>query len=179
MTIRLCGTTNLTAKRRMPQNGPASAAAAKQRSSVRAAGGTRILQRSKTVICTLQQSIMPTAIRAAKPAGTAAVFAQQVCLNKPTAILKCAASCRRASACHYKLSDNVNVVTSNIHIDGYGKEEQSENVATPFIEANDPYEEFNTYGMHGTSRNTSSISTVLKPAAPISAERPACRNICC
>ena len=48
---------------------------------------------------------------------------------------------------HYKLSDNVNVVTSNIHIDGYGKEEQSKNVATPFIEANDPYEEFNTYGI--------------------------------
>ena len=48
---------------------------------------------------------------------------------------------------HYKLSDNVNVVTTNLHIDGYGKEEQSENVATPFIEANDPYEEFNTYGV--------------------------------
>ncbi len=48
---------------------------------------------------------------------------------------------------HYKLSDNVNVVTSNIHIDGYGKEEQSKCVATPFIEANDPYEEFNTYGV--------------------------------
>lgn len=48
---------------------------------------------------------------------------------------------------HYKLSDNVNVVTTNIHIDGYGKEEQSENVATPFIEANDPYETFNTYGV--------------------------------
>ena len=47
----------------------------------------------------------------------------------------------------YKLSDNVNVVTTNIHIDGYGKEEQSENVATPFIEANDPYEAFNTYGV--------------------------------
>lgn len=48
---------------------------------------------------------------------------------------------------HYKLSDNVNVVTANIHIDGYGKEEQSKCVATPFIEANDPYEEFNTYGV--------------------------------
>ena len=48
---------------------------------------------------------------------------------------------------HYKLSDNVNVVTSNIHFDGYGKEEQSKCVATPFIEANDPYEEFNTYGV--------------------------------
>ncbi len=48
---------------------------------------------------------------------------------------------------HYKLSHNVNVVTTNIHIDGYGKEEQSKCVATPFIEANDPYEEFNTYGV--------------------------------
>ena len=48
---------------------------------------------------------------------------------------------------HYKLSDNVNVVTSNIHIDGYGPEEQSENVATPFLTANDPYEEYNTYGV--------------------------------
>ena len=47
----------------------------------------------------------------------------------------------------YKLSDNVNVVTTNIHIDGYGKEEQSENVATPFIESNDPYEVYNTYGV--------------------------------
>lgn len=47
----------------------------------------------------------------------------------------------------YKLSDHVNVVTTNIHIDGYGKEEQSQNVATPFIEANDPYETFNTYGV--------------------------------
>ncbi len=48
---------------------------------------------------------------------------------------------------HYRLSDNVNVVSSNIHIDGYGKEEQSQCVATPFIETNDPYEEFNTYGV--------------------------------
>lgn len=48
---------------------------------------------------------------------------------------------------HYKLSDNVNVVTSNLHIDGYGKEEQSKCVATPFIEDNDPYETFNTYGV--------------------------------
>lgn len=48
---------------------------------------------------------------------------------------------------HYKLSDNVNVVTSNIHYDGYGAEEQSECVATPFINDNDPYEEFNTYGV--------------------------------
>lgn len=47
----------------------------------------------------------------------------------------------------YKLSDNVNVVTTNIHIDGYGKEERSENVATPFIEGNDPYETYNTYGV--------------------------------
>ena len=48
---------------------------------------------------------------------------------------------------HYKLSDNVNVVTTNIHYDGYGAEEKSECVATPFIEENDPYEEFNTYGV--------------------------------
>lgn len=47
----------------------------------------------------------------------------------------------------YKLSDNVNVVTTNIHIDGYGKEEQSKGVATPFIEENDPYETYNTYGV--------------------------------
>ena len=47
----------------------------------------------------------------------------------------------------YRLSDGVNVVTSNLHIDGYGKEEQSECVATPFIEGNDPYAEFNTYGV--------------------------------
>ncbi len=46
----------------------------------------------------------------------------------------------------YKLSDNVNVVTTNIHIDGYGREEQSLCVATPFLE-NDPYENFNTYGV--------------------------------
>ena len=52
----------------------------------------------------------------------------------------------------YKLSDNVNVVTTNIHIDGYGKEEQSQNVATPFIEANDPYETFNTYGVEWNER---------------------------
>ncbi len=48
---------------------------------------------------------------------------------------------------HYKLSHNVNVVSTNIHIDGYGTEEQSKCVATPFIESNDPYEEFNTYGV--------------------------------
>ena len=48
---------------------------------------------------------------------------------------------------HYKLSDNVNVVTTNIHIDGYGAEEQSQNVATPFLTENDPYEDFNTYGV--------------------------------
>ena len=41
----------------------------------------------------------------------------------------------------------MNVVTSNIHIDGYGKAEQSTCVATPFISANDPYEEFTTYGI--------------------------------
>ncbi len=47
----------------------------------------------------------------------------------------------------YKLSNDVNVVTSNIHIDGYDKEERSICVATPFIPATDPYEEFTTYGI--------------------------------
>jgi beta-glucanase (GH16 family) len=48
---------------------------------------------------------------------------------------------------HYKLSDNVNVVTSSIHYDAYGAEHQHKTVCTPFIENNDPYETYTTYGV--------------------------------
>ena len=47
----------------------------------------------------------------------------------------------------YKLSDNVNVVSSTIHYDAYGSEHKKKTVCTPFIESNDPYEEYNTYGV--------------------------------
>lgn len=40
-----------------------------------------------------------------------------------------------------------NSVSSNIHIDGYGEAHQSINVCEAFIPANDPYEEYNTYGL--------------------------------
>lgn len=47
----------------------------------------------------------------------------------------------------YKLSDNVNVVSSTIHYDAYGSEHKKKTVCTPFIESKDPYEEYNTYGV--------------------------------
>ena len=40
-----------------------------------------------------------------------------------------------------------NRVTTNIHFDGYGPEKQSLNVCTPYIKTNDPYSEYNTYGV--------------------------------
>ena len=47
----------------------------------------------------------------------------------------------------YYYSDNKNRVTTNIHFDGYGAEKQSENVCIAEITANNPYEEYNTYGV--------------------------------
>ena len=38
-------------------------------------------------------------------------------------------------------------VSTNIHIDGYGEFHKSTNVCEPFILFNDPYENFNTYGV--------------------------------
>lgn len=40
-----------------------------------------------------------------------------------------------------------NSVSSNIHIDGYGDEHQSKNICNSLVYANNPYEEFNTYGL--------------------------------
>ncbi len=48
---------------------------------------------------------------------------------------------------HYRLSDSVNVVTSSIHYDAYGSEHRHKTVSTAFIEENDPYETYNTYGV--------------------------------
>ena len=38
-------------------------------------------------------------------------------------------------------------VSSNIHIDGWGPYHQSANVSKPFVLFNNPYEDYNTYGM--------------------------------
>ena len=38
-------------------------------------------------------------------------------------------------------------VSSNIHIDGYGEGHKSANVCKPYILFNNPYKEFNTYGL--------------------------------
>jgi beta-glucanase (GH16 family) len=38
-------------------------------------------------------------------------------------------------------------VSSNIHVDGYGEYHRSANVCTPYLLWNDPYENFNTYGL--------------------------------
>lgn len=40
-----------------------------------------------------------------------------------------------------------NQVSCNIHYDGYGEDLQSSNVCQPLILANNPYEEYNTYGL--------------------------------
>ena len=40
-----------------------------------------------------------------------------------------------------------NRVSSNIHYDGYGENLKSQNVTTPFIINNNPYKDFNTYGL--------------------------------
>ena len=40
-----------------------------------------------------------------------------------------------------------NRVSTNIHYDGYFEDIRSENVATPLIIGNDPYKEYNTYGL--------------------------------
>lgn len=47
----------------------------------------------------------------------------------------------------YKLRDHVNVVSSNIHYDAYGAEHRKKTVCTPLMDENDPYEEYNTYGV--------------------------------
>ncbi len=47
----------------------------------------------------------------------------------------------------YRLSNNVNVVSSAIHYDAYGSDHQMQTVCTPFLTDNDPYEEYNTYGV--------------------------------
>ena len=38
-------------------------------------------------------------------------------------------------------------VSSNIHVDGYGEYHRSANVCKPWLLVNDPYEDFNTYGL--------------------------------
>ena len=38
-------------------------------------------------------------------------------------------------------------VSSNIHVDGYGEYHRQSNVCKPFLLWNDPYENFNTYGL--------------------------------
>ncbi len=48
---------------------------------------------------------------------------------------------------HYKLSDQVSVVTSSIHFDAYGQKHRFKTVSTAFIEEKDPYETYNTYGV--------------------------------
>ena len=40
-----------------------------------------------------------------------------------------------------------NSVSSNIHINGYGDAHEAENVCDALVTANNPYEEFNTYGL--------------------------------
>lgn len=40
-----------------------------------------------------------------------------------------------------------NRVTCNLHYDGYSEEHRSVNVCAPYIFLNNPYEEFNTYGL--------------------------------
>ncbi|MBR3179191.1 MAG: glycoside hydrolase family 16 protein [Clostridia bacterium] len=47
----------------------------------------------------------------------------------------------------YRLSNNVNVVSSAIHYDACGSDQQKQTVCTPFLTDNDPYEEYNTYGV--------------------------------
>ncbi len=42
-----------------------------------------------------------------------------------------------------------NSVASNIHIDGYGEHHQSKHICDAYV-ANNPYEEFNTYGLEWT-----------------------------
>ena len=41
----------------------------------------------------------------------------------------------------------MNVVSSAIHYDAYGSDHQKQTVCTPFLTDNDPYEEYNTYGV--------------------------------
>lgn len=38
-------------------------------------------------------------------------------------------------------------VTSNIHYDGYGEDHKQKNVCQPYVFVNNPYKEFNTYGV--------------------------------
>ncbi|MBQ6932344.1 MAG: glycoside hydrolase family 16 protein [Clostridia bacterium] len=40
-----------------------------------------------------------------------------------------------------------NRVSSNIHYDGYGEAHRQKNICKPFIFINNPYEEYNTYGL--------------------------------
>ena len=40
-----------------------------------------------------------------------------------------------------------NMISTNVHYDGYGTEHKSTNVCKPILLANNPYEEFNTYAL--------------------------------
>ncbi len=51
------------------------------------------------------------------------------------------------SAYYYLGGKDKNSVSSNLHINGYGPELKSENVSFARITGNDPYEEYNTYGV--------------------------------
>ena len=50
---------------------------------------------------------------------------------------------------YYYESDKLerNSVASNIHINGYGEAHRSKKVCRAYVSANNPYEEFNTYGL--------------------------------
>ncbi|MBQ7637466.1 MAG: glycoside hydrolase family 16 protein [Clostridia bacterium] len=47
----------------------------------------------------------------------------------------------------YYAEKNNRRISSNIHIDGYGEGLKSTNVCKPYILVNDPYENYNTYGL--------------------------------
>ena len=47
----------------------------------------------------------------------------------------------------YYASKHPRRVSSNIHYDGYGEDLRSSNVCEPYVLFNDPYEQFNTYGL--------------------------------
>ena len=52
-----------------------------------------------------------------------------------------------SSFCSASSEKEQNRVTTNIHYDGYGPEKRSTNVCKPYITDNNPYNEYNTYGV--------------------------------
>jgi len=70
------------------------------------------------------------------------------------------------------------MITSNIHVDGYGEDLKNRNAARAIVPGK-PYEEFHTYGLEWNENEYISMSTAYRPARAISGGHPSRQSSCC